>query len=373
MCVCLKPRTAVKPAVARLLAAPDTFATEPAEMDEPALQVECPHCGATFNVADGPGGRMVQCPVCGGAVTVLDVQEEAPETATAAEEHENEGQVNDYFARRKTEEPDGPCLLCCTHEQKLNPLEIGPVLRSVLGLSATDAAHQVTHGMGIVAEGLTPHAARGLAGAFRDKGVEVFVAPAEGVPREVEQVRIFSVHDVDGRGLHLQMDAKGTIRGLKWDSVVAGVCTRDLSGEHTRVDYEHKVASSYVNMAYGATYSGTGLRVEEHREPAPIVLTLVLHDGQGNLHAMKVTPQHVRYAYLGERIRNGHDLNFAAFLTDVGRHARAAYFPLSYVQVAGGNPLAVREVTGRLEYDNYLRWAVCCAIARSRGPGPTED
>ncbi len=82
---------------------------------------------------------------------------------------------------------------------------------------------------------------------------------------------------------------------------------------------------------------------------------------------MKVGPRHVRYAYLGDRILEGHDPNFALFLTDVGRHARGAYFPSSYIQVAAGHTVAVREITGRVEYDNYLRWAICCAVAQTRG------
>ncbi len=61
-------------------------------MDEPALQVECPHCGAVFNVADGPVGPAGHVPRLPGGGAVLDVQEEELpwNEAKAEQEHENE-------------------------------------------------------------------------------------------------------------------------------------------------------------------------------------------------------------------------------------------------------------------------------------------
>ncbi len=337
-------------------------------MDDPALQVECPHCGAVFNVADGPGGRQVTCPVCRGAVTVLDVQEEAPGTATAEHEQEHEHEraatVGSYFARDTADDEDGPWMVCCSHEGKINPLVVRPLLRSFCGLSARDAARQVTHGMGILAEGLAPDTARRLAEALESKGIEAFAVPAARAPEPADQVRFLSVQNVDERGLHLQTDPKGTVRALGWESVVAGVCTKDLFGGHRVVSYVHRAPSTYATVYTGATYSGFGLRVEEHDVPAPTTLTLVLHDGHGRLHTMKVTADHVHYAYLGERLQTNRDTNFLLFLTDVGRHAQHAYFPPSYIQVAGGHTLALKEPGGRVEYNNYLRWAVCCAIAQ---------
>ena len=300
-------------------------------MDQPALEVECPHCGAVFNVADGPGGRQVQCPVCRGAVRVLDVEEGPPGTAAPEEEHEQKQEkeparkAGRYFAARPAGElvtdDSGPCMVCCANEGKVNPLLVRPLLLSFCGLSERAAARQVTHGMGILAEGLAPDTARRLVDALEAKGIEAFAVPASSAPEPVDLVQFTSVYDVDERGLHLQTDARGTVRGLTWDGVVAGVCTKDRFGGHRRVDYERR--SAHYG---GAQYSGFGLRVEVHEEPAPTTLTLALNDGRGRLHTMKVTPEHVRYAYLGERIQTNRDLNFLLFLTDVGRHAQGAYF-----------------------------------------------
>ena len=68
-------------------------------MDDSELQVECPHCGAVFGVADGPAGRQATCPVCRGAVQVLEVQE-SPD-ASAPQGQPAVAPTEDYFAQRK--------------------------------------------------------------------------------------------------------------------------------------------------------------------------------------------------------------------------------------------------------------------------------
>ena len=66
-------------------------------MDDAQLQVECPHCGALFGVADGPVGRRDTCPVCRGAVRVLAPQAELEPAAAPAVAQEQQ----DYFERRR--------------------------------------------------------------------------------------------------------------------------------------------------------------------------------------------------------------------------------------------------------------------------------
>jgi hypothetical protein len=348
-------------------------------MDESRLQVECPHCGAVFNVPDGPAGRQETCPVCRGAVRVLDVQEDAPEAPPAPAEPEvpdAEAPREDYFVQRPVGEPiteeSGYCLVCCAGEEKVNPLALRPLLRSFCGLAPLEAARQVTHGMGILAERLAADTALGMVEALKSKGVEAFAVPVEKAPEPVEQVRYTMVYDADAEALHVQMDVQGTLRALGWESVVAGVCTKERFGGHRTVDYERSSTSTFMNAYTGASRTGLGLRVHVDEQPAPLILTLVLRDHQGRLHTMPVTPLHVRYAYLGERLLSNHDANFLQFLKDVAGWAQGAFFPPSYMQVAAGHPLALKEPVGRSEYNNYLRWAVCCAVARGRLPGRGE-
>jgi hypothetical protein len=361
-------------------------------MDDSELQVECPHCGAVFGVADGPAGRQATCPVCRGAVKVLDVAREATTTAEGEQEQEHppssasgglrrtgeheQEKVQDYFAARSAENlvsaDAGYCLVCCAHEEKPNLLAVSPVLRSFTGVPARDAAHQVTHGMGILAERLAPDTALSLVVALKAKGTEAFAVPAEKAPGPVDHVQIASIYDVDQKALHVQVDAQGTVRALGWDAVLAGVTTKDRLEEHRTVEYDTEYSYGGGGMA-GAGIVSRRYSQHERVEAAPLTLSLVVRDQNGRLHVMTVKPLQVRYAYLGERLLNSHSANFLLFLADVAKWAQGAYFPPSYVHVAAGSPFAVKEPAGRAEYNNYLRWAVCCAVARGGQPGHRED
>jgi hypothetical protein len=357
-------------------------------MDESRLQVECPHCGAVFNVPDGPAGRQETCPVCRGAVRVLDVQqapapsaEVAPLPAEATDEaaagaSSAEPMPQDYFALAPAgplvTEDSGYCLVCCAAEEKLAPGLVGPLLCAFDGLARRDAAAQVTHGMGILAERLAPDTALNMVEALKGKGIEAFAVPAEKAPQPVDSVHYINIWDADARALHVQMDPQGTIRALGWDAVVAGVCTKERFAQRREVEYD----TEFNIMGGGPMGAPVAVPSFKRRvkvvEP-PLTLSLALRDNHGRLHLMAVTPSKVRYTYLGERLTTSHDLNFGLFLTDVAGWVPGAFFPPSYHAVAGGHAARVVRPFSKVTYQNYVRWAVCCAVARGRLPDRKED
>jgi hypothetical protein len=97
-------------------------------------------------------------------------------------------------------------------------------------------------------------------------------------------------------------------------------------------------------------------------EEPPLEVRLALRDPRGRLQAMHLTEKSVRYAYLGERKLTSGDQNFKVFMRDLESMAHGAFFPESYGPVAAGRTMRVRKVFGREQEDNYLRWAVCCAV-----------
>jgi len=334
-------------------------------MDDARLQVECPHCGALFMVEEGPAGRQENCPVCQGQVRLLEPQaEHEPVAAAAAQEPQ------DYFARRpRSEPPDqeaGPCLVCCVREQKLNPRSIGRLVSSFTGLVQRDAAMQVTHGMGILAEGLAPDTATHMVEALGEEGIEAFTLPVARVPELLEPVQYRAIFDADEEALHVQVDAEGTVRALKWDAVVAGVCTKERFGGRRKVEYGRDVAVAAAGLYGVPAPARLGRRRRVTEVEAPVMLSLALRDNQGRLHRMTVAPRQVRYAYLGERLTANREANFARFLADVAKWATHAFFPTSYRQVAAGHWTRVVTTVGKVDYENYLRWAVCCALAGAR-------
>ena len=343
-------------------------------MDDSELQVECPHCGAVFGVADGPAGRQATCPVCRGAVQVLEVQE-SPD-ASAPQGQPAVAPTEDYFAQRRAEGPAGEdtgyYLVCAGREGPLAVPAVSAVIRTFTGLSARDAAAQVTHGMGILAARLAADTARDTVGALKDKGIEAFAVPVERAPEPVDRVRFTTIYDADEKALHVQMDAQGNLRALGWDAVLAGVCTKERFGARRTVEYETEYGYGGGGPCGVPVAMPSYTRHVKEEEP-PLTLSLVLRDNQGRLHVMAVTARQVRYAYLRERITNSHDLNFAHFLTDVARLARGGFFPDSYRQVAAGNTMRIVRPVSKVTHENYLRWAACCAVARGLPPGQRED
>ena len=350
-------------------------------MDDSELQVECPHCGATFGVPDGPAGRQAVCPVCRGAVRVLDVEQAAPAASGELEAEPTDAAPvavpqEDYFARRRAEGPAGEdtgyYLVCCDREEPLAVPTAGPLISTFTGLAPRDAAAQVTHGMGILAARLAADTAQSMVGALRNKGIGAFAVPVEAAPEPVDRVRFMSIYDVDEKALHVQMDPQGTIRALGWDALVAGVCTKERFGARRTVeeDTEFGYGGGGPCGAPATTpFHTRHVRVEE----PPVTVSLVLRDNHGRLHVMAVTARQVRYAYLGERLTISHDRNFGLFLTDVAERAPGAFFPDSYRQVAEGHTMRLVRPFSKMTHENYLRWAVCCAAARGRQLGPGED
>jgi hypothetical protein len=112
--------------------------------------------------------------------------------------------------------------------------------------------------------------------------------------------------------------------------------------------------------------SGAYVRtVHRPRETEPeILVTLVLSGAGGKADSLVFAERQVRYAYLEERLQPSHERNFATFLGDLLKWAPDAFFPASFRAVAAGRRMQVVKVVGRLDYGNYVRWAMCCAAAR---------
>lgn len=327
-------------------------------MAEFDLEVECPHCGALLTFPRVRAGHSERCPVCRGSVTI----------AAASGSEEAAGPFDRYdedaFEAPPLEVTDdaGNCLVCCRTEQKLNVMALSPIVQNFTGLVRRDAATQVTHGMGILAEGLAPDTAHNMADACAEEGVEAAVVPMSMVPDLSHEVRIERIYDLDDEALHVQMDSKGTVRALSWTALVAGIVTKPKYGGRREVRYVANPAAGFAGP-YGATRSAAAYRMRTRKVELPTRATFVLQDPQGRLHRMVVEEARVRYAYLGDRVLGSGDMNFTRFLADVERHAVRAFFPRSYRQVAAGGLMHVQRTTGTVDYENYLRWAVACAAA----------
>ncbi len=70
----------------------------------------------------------------------------------------------------------------------------------------------------------------------------------------------------------------------------------------------------------------------------------------------------------------GHEQNFELFLNDMLRWGGRAFFTEGFSAAARGDRLRVTKVVGKADYANYVRWALCCAVARgsfSARPAPS--
>ncbi|GAG50360.1 unnamed protein product, partial [marine sediment metagenome] len=191
-------------------------------------EIECPECGAVFPVARVRSGREEPCPVCRTPVRVPDagasvpVEEPAPEPSPAPKE-------TPFRATLPPREGAG-VVVCAAPGQKLNPIEVGAIVSSFTGLPQRDARLHVRRGMGLLAEGLTPDAARSMLRALRNKGVEAFGVPEPFAGRPAQRLPLFQIYGADEGGLHVQVDREGTVRSAGWSTLVAGVCTRAMYG-----------------------------------------------------------------------------------------------------------------------------------------------
>ncbi len=334
------------------------------------LDVECPSCGAVFKVPRIRSGRDESCPVCRATVAV-------PEAGTAQEAETIEveiapGATAAAAATAAAVEPTPPdlagldggvaALVCCVREQRINPLEAGPVVTAFTGQTTADARRQVARGMGILAEGLRLDSAREMVEVLDRKGVEAFAMPAELVPAVERELPLVCIYGADERALHVQADQVGTVRSVPWETVAAGICTQPEFAQ--RAGQQPGTAQEYT----GST-GMVSIRIREGRpKPRPekpeVQMTLALSDSAGRAYALAFTEHQVRYGYLEERLKPSGRQNLVLFLADVLKWAGWGFFPGRFRAAAEGRLVAIPKVVGKLDRNNYLRWAMCCAAAQ---------
>jgi hypothetical protein len=287
------------------------------------------------------------------------VVEEAPAAALAEQEEEPQFRI-----LQPTAEDAGLMLVCSAHEQKVNPLELGPVVQAYTGLAHRDAVMQVTRGMGILAEHVEAHRAQDMVAALRRAGVEAFPVPVAAVPGIERELQIARIYGADEGALHVQTDADGTVKALPWEKLVAGMCTQARLEARTVLEEEVRLSSPWG--AEGMP-GARGTKVyETHRTEleAPIRVAFVLRDDAGKAYLMVVDKGRINYAYLGERRKGATDRNLAEFLGDVLRWCKRGFFPAGFRAAARGQWRRVTQVVGRRDHDSYLRWVICCAYAQ---------
>jgi len=336
--------------------------------DSEKRRAHCPDCGAGFLVPVAGPGRKETCPLCGATFrigTARGYQQVQPERLVMEEPWPAEEPGGSPLGSPDIGDVGGPVLVCCAREQKLNPLAVGPVVQAFTGLARREAMMHVNKGKGILAEGLSPDTAAALVEKLEQLPLEVFVLPEACVPPVARQVDIVRVHSADESALHVQTDAEGSVKAIRWAQLAVGLCTKEKFGGRTVVD-EQVDRSPVVYGAGGVPAVGwsTVRRTKRRKEEAHLRITLVLRDGTGRAYPMAFDETEVRYAYLGERMRPSSRENVGVFLDDVLRWGSPAFFPAGYRAVACGQPYRVTQVVGRLDYENYVRWAICCAAAQ---------
>lgn len=317
-------------------------------------RIECPACGALVDAT------REHCPVC--RLDLSAAQNAAASKAGLREADAGSpglGEEPEPF--RSPEGGAGPCYVCVAEETKPNPVTLGPLLQSFTGVSKLEAANQVTHGMGVLADSLSPDTANNMVEALAEEGVEAFAVPRAAVPPLDRRISYNAIYGVDEDGLHVEMDSDGAIRSVGWAALVAGVCVKDPSGpKHVRYRTER---GPMVPTIHGPARGRLKFRKEVKNEEPPLQVVLLLQDGSGNLHVLRVTEDDVRYAYLGDRLMPSREHNFVQFMSDLLDWS-GAFFPASFRRVAGGALLRARKTAGKVRRQNYLHWAACCAVRR---------
>jgi hypothetical protein len=339
-------------------------------------EVECPHCGAAFQVARIRAGRQETCPVCRGAVDVVEAgaagaqPEPAPAPVRVAG-GQGLAPAPEQGAAQEAVAPEvvpadarGPAMVCCAREEKLNPIKIGPLVAAFSGLGNADARRKVVKSMGLLMDGMAMDTARGMVAALEEEGVEAFVVPATWVP-DPEELSFVRVYGADEGALRIQTDDEGSVKSVRWQAVVAGLCVRAAFGplktELRAVDTYAPVIGAGIGVA---AIPQRSFRMERRQEEAKVRAVLMLRHGARGAYALAFTEEQVRYSYLGERMKPNRAQNLALFLSDVLNWAGHAFFPAGFRAAAEGRRAHITKVLGKVDYDNYVRWTLCCAAAR---------
>ena len=312
------------------------------------VQVECPGCGATFAAPRIRRGATETCPVCRQVVRVPGGASYSEATAGAAGETTISGEPAAPAA-------SGRCIVCTQDDAKFDLTQIGPIISEATGQSLADVTSRIAGCRGILAEDVPAAAAKEIVGRLRGKALAGFVLGQEDIPSVERQLPLMRVHGLDEQALYVQSDVEGTIRTIPWQSIGGGFCTK----RHVETGGPTELKVDTVEVAT------RGGMLREHvykalpREPEPpIDCTLVIRGKSAGLYILRFSEKQVRYAYLEQRGETRR--NFSTFLSDVIRHCPHAFFPSSTRAVASGNRMRVAVLKHDRDYDNYLKWALCC-------------
>jgi hypothetical protein len=323
-------------------------------------------------------GLLSRCPVCGQQQS----RREAVSTQEAGDDRSGEppeagglpGAGSDTAPRWDEDvfESGSQVIVCTVSRQRANPLEIGPIVAAFTGLPKVQARMQMKQGMGILADGIEVDTARNLMEALSAQGLEVFAVPAEAVGPPGGRKRFFAVYCADEDGLYLQVDQAGAVERTEWSDVWACAYTRVASGGSETV--EDLAGPRRMLLTRGGVVRGhrAGMRVVRHEAEAEV--SVVTRGRGGKPGRLVLTEGSVHYAYLGERMTTSRHGNFTLFLGDIARWAEWAVLGEGFRWASDGHLGHPTSVVGKQDYENYLRWLMCCAVARRQErQGGAED
>ncbi len=319
-------------------------------------------------------GKRMQCPACWQIFRIRELQAvesqpvsppptPAPEApATGHPEKllpDADAAVDRTFLSRRRTEIGETVLVCLAHEQKLNPLVVAPLISGIAGVALRDAKLQLGTGMGILAEGVDAARAKHLVEALAGLGIEAFALPSDAAPGAPSKLPFVCIDAAAESGLHVQVTPEGAARSFPWSAMVAGICTVGelpvVPGTGVEVD----------RLMPGLLGLGAPVRTSRGRGTIQELSSrLIFREASGNVCVLAVQARRIRYSYLGDRQLTGTRQNFALFLADVMKWAGRAFLPQGFRAAAGGDIANARRVQDATRAANYLRWALCCAIAR---------
>jgi len=345
------------------------------------VDVECPACGARFQVARIRRGSIERCPVCAFEVRVPGgsaYEEHAPpaeqaDSAIAPAAVEAAAAIEGPAVR-----PCGRCAVCAAEEGRVNPLVAAPIICAMTGAIAAEVRVQVVKGKGLLAEGVPDPVARRLVAALRAAQVPVFAVDEAWVPRVERELPLIRVHDVTDAGLHAQTDPRGTVRAVPWRTVAGAFCTKEfmVRGGPPELRADHKVGLGALALGMPMVTGRTAYHAARRPAQPEARCTLLLRGSSGRLYSMQFSQSRVRYSYLGGRRGSGVRQNFALVLADIIRHCPHGFFPRSTRDVAAGRLHRIARLKARGDYERYLRWVLCCLghmwhASRDGGDAPT--
>jgi hypothetical protein len=230
-----------------------------------------------------------------------------------------------------------------------------------------EARMQVHQGMGILAEGVSADTGHNMIRELQEKDIEACLVPESVAERPGRELPLVRVYDADPSAFHVQVDEDGSVKAVPWSSIITGVCIEEEGGGRTsrlEVRDQPGIVGARMGMGmYRTPYSGVRL-TSEARQPKLQVILVLLRGTTGELYRLSFGEEQVRYAYLGDRLQASRRLNLGLVIGDIMKFAEGAFFPASFRAAASGKSHRIRKVSCRVEAQNYVRWAVCCAAAR---------